>query len=313
LVPLRIEFSAPKLIFGNNFDEVTENDFGRIITTLLEKLSFMGISINRAILEQAPVSAIHYCKNIPLLDGSTPYHFINKMRQANISFWIDVNQTDFRNDGYSYKWHCNSYEVSFYDKIHDLEASRKSEKRALESENVLQLNLFEQFEKRKQFEVLRMEVRLNKRQKMKQLFQALGIETDLTFKSLFSQKISQTVLLYYLDTLESQRPKLLDYKPKTTKELFADLIINNPHLKPKQILSLFGLKMVLDQINPRELRSMLGRYKPRNWYRLMAEVKAVKLPATPSPFHVIREHLIRFTQLRLIDYKDRMLNNDKHN
>src|SRR3989344_1849902 len=133
----------------------------------------MGIGVFTSILENAPVSAIHYSKNIPLTDGTTPHYLIGKIKQANVSLALDVNQTDFRNDGHSYKWHSNSYEVAFYDKLKDLEMANKSEKRAIENDNALQLNLFGTFKERKRLEVMRMEVRLNKRQKIGQLFRTL--------------------------------------------------------------------------------------------------------------------------------------------
>ena len=65
-----------------------------------------------------------------------------KIKEANIKLLLDTNQTDYRNEGHSYKWHCNSYEVVFYDKIKDLEKAKHSEKRAIEKDSALQLNLF---------------------------------------------------------------------------------------------------------------------------------------------------------------------------
>ena len=47
------------------------------------------------------------------------------------------------------------------------------------------MNLFKTLEKRNKLEILKLEVRLNKRQKIKQLFNKLGISADLTFKKLF--------------------------------------------------------------------------------------------------------------------------------
>jgi hypothetical protein len=55
---LRVEFSAPKLIFGNNFDEVTTTDFARVATALQQRLSGMGVSVSMNSLRQARVSAI---------------------------------------------------------------------------------------------------------------------------------------------------------------------------------------------------------------------------------------------------------------
>src|SRR5581483_9504598 len=77
---LRIEFSAPKLIFGNNFDELTEEHFASILTLLKDRLNEMGVMVRQ--LETAPVSAIHYSKNVILTDGSTPYGILQELYKA---------------------------------------------------------------------------------------------------------------------------------------------------------------------------------------------------------------------------------------
>lgn len=310
---LSIELSLPKLLYKNNFDELQDDDFITITNLLSEILKAMGVRIFSVRIVSAPVSTIHYSKNIPLTDGSTPHYLISKIKEANIPLALDVNQTDYRNDGHSYKWHSNSYEVAFYDKIKDLEMAKKSDKRAIEKDNALQLNLFDGITERKKLEVLRMEVRLNTRQKMKQLFKALQIEKELTFQNLFSKTISQQVLLYYLSELEKQRPKLLDYSVSNPKALLADLIINNSKQKPLKILQAFGLKQALGTITPRELRAMFSKYTDRSWYRLFAEAKSIQLPITKSPFDVIRKNLTSFEPLKLLDFQDTMLNNDKYN
>ncbi len=310
---LSIELSLPKLVFGNNFDELDNSRFPQVVELLRQKLKEMGVLVLMAILEKAPVSAIHYSKNISLTNGATPYHYINKIKESNISLALDTNQTDYQNEGHSFKWHSNSYEVAFYDKIRDLEMAKGSDKRAFEDDNVLQLNLFDTLKERKFLEVLRMEVRLNKRQKMKQLFRTVGIDTELTFQTLFSSIISQQILLHYLDQIERQRPRLLDLKAGNPKALLTDLIINNPKLGSLKTLQVFGLKQALDTTTPRELRVMFGKYKTRSWYRLMAEAKAIKLPISKSPFQPIRECLTLFEPLKLVDFQERLINNDKYN
>ena len=144
----------------------------------------MGIITTAQTIAQASIAAIHYSKNMYLTDGSTPHFYINKIKEANIRLSLDTNQTDYRNEGHSYKWHANYYEVAFYDKIRDLEKAKLSNKRAVEKDNELQLPLFKKLQKRsKKFEVLRMEVRLNRRTKIKQLFNELNIKTDLTLRN----------------------------------------------------------------------------------------------------------------------------------
>jgi hypothetical protein len=195
--------------------------------------------------------------------------------------------------------HCNAYEVVFYDKIRDLEAAQKSNKRAIEKDSDLQRTIFESLKKRKKLEILRMEVRLNKRIKIKQLLKTLGIKSDLTFKSLFRSIIACKVLLHYLDEVEGKRSVLIDYRANSDKGLLAALIFNNPELSSKQVLNLYGLRKALEIVNPRELRAMFGKSSDRSWYRLMADAAKVKLPMTQSPFRVIRECLTKFKPLKL--------------
>lgn len=157
-----------------------------------------------------------------------------------------------------------------------------------------------------------MEVRLNRRQKIKQLFKTLDIELEPTFINLFNPTISQQVLFHYLDEIENKRLPLFDYKPINAKSLLADLVINNPELGIRKTIQLFGLKQIFDSMNPRELRAMFGKYSQRSWYRLIAEAKAINLPKTKNPLGVIRENLTYFEPLKLVDFQDQMLNNDKY-
>lgn len=257
-----------------------------------------GVVVTQQILEQAPLIAIHYSKNIPLTDGSIPYHFINKVKEANVQLSLDINQTDYR-DGHSYKWHANSYKVVFYDKIKDLELAKKSDKRTLEKDNALQLHLFDTLRQRKMFEVLRMEAHLTKRQKIKQLLQIIGITSDLTLKKLCKPAISKKVLLYYLSEIESKRPALLNYKPTSDQGLLAALILNNPQRSAKHIIQAFGLKKALEAVTSRELRTMFARCPSRTWQRLIADAHAIELPLSHNPFSFIRKHLMKFEPIKL--------------
>lgn len=303
---LKIELSLPKLLFGNNFDELRPKDFSVLIDALAATLASMGILITPKALAQAPVNGIHYAKNIPLTDGSTPYHFISKLKDANISLSRDVNQTDYRNDGHCYKWHCNSYEVVFYDKIRDLEQAKKSAKRAIEKDDALQLNLLNTFRKRKKLEILRMEVRLNKRAKIAQLFKQLDIHAKLTFKALFKTSIAKKVLLHYLDELERKRSQLLDYHARSDKELLAVLIAQNPTLSVKKIMQLYGLKKALEVTTPRELRAMFAKSAGRCWHRMMAEAQDVQLPLIQNSFGhfgAMRKKITQFKPIQLDIFK----------
>jgi len=63
---VRMEFSAPKLLYLNNLEELQNNDFSKIIEILQERLKTMGILITKSILENAPISSVDFSKNIKL-------------------------------------------------------------------------------------------------------------------------------------------------------------------------------------------------------------------------------------------------------
>jgi len=294
---LKIELSLPKLLFGNNFEELTQKQFPDLVSKLCTTLHTMGIATDVKTLTNAPVSGIHFSKNIPLTDGSIPYHYISKIEQANIKLSLDINQTDYRNKGHSYKWHSNAYEVVFYDKIRDLEQAKKSDKRSMEKDNTIQLHLYNELHNKNKFEVLRMEARLNNRRKIQQVLKKLNIKAQLTFKGLFKTNIARKVLLHYLDEIERARPPLLDFKANNTKSLLVALIFNNPTLSPRRILQLYGMKLALDHMSIRELRTMFGAYNKRSWYRLIADMKDTTITQQPMPsnsFKMIRDCLETF-------------------
>lgn len=106
---LKIELSLPKLFSGNNFNELLYRNFEELGKKIVSTLADMGVATTAREICNAEVFAIHYSKNVELTDGSTPYHYINKIKEAKIKMSLHVNQTNYRNDGHSYRWHCNSY------------------------------------------------------------------------------------------------------------------------------------------------------------------------------------------------------------
>ena len=190
-IPLKIEFSVPKLVFGNNFDELVDTDFEQTISILNSKLKEMGVYVFEQNLRSAPVSAVHYGKNIALTDYTTPYTYISQLRQVNFNAILDTSQTDYFNGGSGIKAHANTYEIAFYDKLQDLKKAKISPKRAYESDSHVQLGLFETITSKNPFEVLRMEIRLGKRQKIRQIFKQCNLDLEPTFENVFKLSVAQ--------------------------------------------------------------------------------------------------------------------------
>lgn len=313
-VMLKIEFSAPKLLFGNNFDELEEKDFEQIVSILHKKLSDMAVLVNRDALVNAPVSSIHYSKNVKLTDGLTPYSLLKEIQKCNVTQRLDFNQTDYRNEGHSIKYHAKTYEIAFYDKMKDLEQARTSESRAVENDNQLQMGLFDaldQLRRKRPLELIRMEVRLNHRSKIRQILRRIEVLVEPTFSNLFKRDITQKVLLYYLDWLEDGYPKTLLFKPKSTKDFLAQFRIDNPRATFTQMVAAYGVHKALEELSSRELRKMVSRYQTRSFCRLMGRLNSYSYPKNAqSPFEIIKADINRFEALRTVDFAENMLNND---
>lgn len=302
-IPLKIEFSAPKMLFGNNFDELTDNDFQQLVTKLNTRLRDMGVYISADTLANAPVSAIHFSKNIALTDYTLPYTYIKQLTKVNINKRLDTNQTDYRNEGHSFKYRANSFEIAFYDKLKDLQQGMTSEKRTIERDSALQLGLFDQLSKRKPFEVLRMEVRLGKRQKLKQIISNVGLTIEPTFKNLFSQEVAQKVLLHYLVEIENNYPPLLNYEYDNPKQFFSDFLISNPDKKLTSALKYLGMRVLFEDIGVREFRQLIGRYSSNVWYTLNKEMKNLHKDSEKSIFSLLNDCVKNYQPIKLVDYQ----------
>lgn len=298
---IKIEFSIPKLMYGNNFDEVEQSDFGAICWKLKEQLRNMGIYVvNYNEIVDAQVSTVHYSKNIILSDYSTPYSILKEVANVNVSKLLDFNQSDFRNEGHAVKFHSNEYEVIFYDKLKDLEKAKISDKRAIENDNQIQLNLFDSLEMKKPFEVLRLEVRLGSRKKIKSYTK---IE-DLTFVNLFRAEVSKTTLIKTLDKIESNYP-VVPQTEQTQEEFYAELITKNPKLNYQKSLAFLGATVLIKEIGIRKFREVTRKFGDNSWYRLNAEIKKVNITKT-NPFKHIREEIEKFETIKLENYTDKM-------
>jgi len=279
---MKIEFSAPKLIFGNNFEELNgSQDFYSVVTALLEGLKRMGIETTREVLINAKVSAIHYSKNI-LLDRDMPcYLLIQTLQKLNISAKLDLNQTDFRNGGQMAKYHASTYEIAIYDKVKDLEqAGKYGAGRGTETDYDCQHDLFAG---QKTPEVLRLEVRLQSR-KLKSLLKTLGIQRDMTLEDLFCPNLSRAVLMHYWEEI-TKGLYVMNIDTGSCEKLIDNIRAHFPKKRPHTILALMGFVNTCQQTGVRGARLLLG-LNDSQFYRLKADAKKLKQD-TKSPRFVV--------------------------
>lgn len=251
-ISLRVEFSVPKLFYGNNFAETTPAN-GAHLNSLFDSKSLetMGVDFAHS-LEKTSVTGIHFCKNIILPKHITCSMIISEIGKLNLTKRLDLNKTDYRNAGHAVKFHANSYEVVFYDKIKDLEQARISEKRAIESDSRAQLHMLNDLPK--DLQVLRMEVRLNTRRKIKSLCQSLGLTVPETLSDVFRKDLAQGVLLHFWNLIEREL-NILSFTRERPENLFRHLTQSG--MKPSKVLQFIGAMAIVESVGMRGLKSLV--------------------------------------------------------
>lgn len=302
---LHVEFSVPKLLYGNNFDEVCESDFGEICWKLSQALQLMGVKLigGRKIIAEAGVSVIHYAKNVVLRNYDTPYRYLREFEKINVSMRLDVNKTDFRNEGHAVRYHGNKYEVIMYDKVKDLEQAGKSEKRAIEKDNYTQMNIFDLQPLKRPFEVLRLEVRFGDKRKLRSELKKVGMVLDkLDFTSLYSKQIAQKILYSTITEIEAMYPKLLLTEEASIEDFFTDMCINNCENSLRKNLALLGMRELIKQIGVRKFREITKGYSTTTWYSLNKDIREVHLSKQTTVFTSIKNDIWSFQQVKLESY-----------
>lgn len=271
---IRIEFSAPKLLYHNNLEELEEKDFPRMIEALQERLKTMGVIATKPILENASVSSVHFSKNILLQDGYTASHLISEMNKVDLRKSFDFAKTRFINDGQSLYAHTTSHQLVIYDKIADL---GKDSKRAMDkSQTQYQRSLFGELSKGSDLqEVIRFEIRLNHKQKMNKVLEALGYQKNPVFKDVFNTEMSRQVVSDYWKRLIKERNLGLFSIALSVKDILQTLFLADKKLKPKQAVYLLGLFMLArDENGMRQLRTIVShRARDRTWYRIAKDMQ----------------------------------------
>jgi hypothetical protein len=150
------------------------------------------------------------------------------------------------------------------------------------------------------FEVLRLELRLKSRPKMKKLFEKLGIENDLTFASLFSQRLSQKLLQNQWKTIYDELiPVLL--QALDTPEQFELIARQQNKYTPTRVLAMTALCAMIREEGHRKVRGRIkARFSDRTMQRLYKDIKELdfKVLNRAAPFDHITQSLKDFVPLR---------------
>lgn len=269
-LPLKIEFSAPKLIFGNNIDEISEVDFPIIVETLKLQLAEMGVDVSTFWIEQSPVSNIHFCKNFLLSDYVSASIMAKELEKINLNKQLDLNKTHFRNEGHATYYYASNNHLIFYDKMAD---NIMPVRRAVDKEKTIQqLSLFKAYEQKKRInDILRYEARITNRQKLKSILD----DKNPIFKNVFKNEIAKRVLFDYWARFIDNNLYIFQLSGNDPINILIALI-KNPTVKITDALATLGVKSFIDNYGIGVLKQNIKhRFTPESWFRFNRKIENI--------------------------------------
>lgn len=270
---VNIEFSVPKLLYKNNLDEVEEKDFSIVIKTLHARLFEMGEVISEAELARASIRAFHPSKNIVLRDGYRAYGVMKEISKINLTKKLELTKVNFKNDGNAIQMYAINHSIVFYDKIADLNQTKK--KAVDKDQTTEQLSLFAEIKsKTPKLEVLRLEIRICKKQKIDSLMRVLNLKENPTFVDIFRKDVCQKVVRYFWETIIKGENTFLFEFDTSPSHLLKDIITREPKIKLSKAINLVGLSLLCKDCGIRNLRSITEKHiSQRNWYQISNNIK----------------------------------------
>lgn len=153
--------------------------------------------------------------------------------------------------------------------------------------------------------MLRLEVRLGNRKKIKDVLDKVGSDTNLTFEALFNESLARSVLLQFWGILTPDID-MVACSGFPAGELFDAIYSSAPEQKPSQILQLTGALAIIQKDGMEGLRTRFERNAtPHSWYGLRKKLNGLSVSSHMkyNPVRVATQHLDAFLPLKLSDYK----------
>lgn len=302
---LHIEFSVPKILFNNNFDELTDGNFEEVCSKLSKKLFNLGITIFPHKIQEAQVKAIHYGKNIVLDDYTTASSVITQISKVNVPKTKNIANKTFDNDGEAIYFFTSQKGFIAYDKIRELEKAKRTSKSLKENDYYCQLSLLDDKRLKHPFEMLRIESRyLNKKSIRSVMDQcSIHLPDNPTFKDYFSVDIARNILLFEFEEIKNRYLGFDKSKAKTIEDFAVDLRKQNPDITPTLLYKAIVFKALTNETGSRDIRNILG-VTSSQWSRLTKDLSSLEFRKLSNDgLDTVYDQLNSFSTVRLSDYE----------
>jgi hypothetical protein len=209
---LYIETSISKALFGNNYEEWIDEDLERFVKWLVSVLKAIGIEAKEETILHANILKFHFPKNFIFPDEQTFKLFFEFLEKTKYP-WLKGTARIYQNGGISYCYYSNIFSILFYDKLSELSIEHPELVRGLRANGINY--------------VLRVEIQINDREKLKRLMKDLGFSGQITLATMF--KIKRLIALFnkVFITLHKKAPYFYNIKGKRHIEVLESIKANS--------------------------------------------------------------------------------------
>lgn len=263
---LMFNVSLPKMLHGHSLAETTPADFDKCADGIYDRLSLVGIDIDRRSIPQMNVARIDYCKNIPIDGNIADYvYFLAScdMERATPDHKKEKGTVLFKN---------SCWQFSAYNKIKEIKQDTKQRYAAAIDSDTPE-------------KMLRFEYRIMRGANVKRILKRR------TFAECFDAGLSRKLLLNKFDSLNVD----LAAQQRINNSELSFLFANFRHAQVERYIA---AKIILQEVNfdLELLRQYLQvRYKERQMRNIISHYRQVmdsmRAPAQRDIFREMRQKL----------------------
>ena len=256
---IKMQFSVAKLFWGNNLNELENSHLLPVASKLQERLIEMGLRPSREVLLRASVVNLHYSKNILLEHGHVTSQVIQHLNRIQAGGRLQKRNMQYARGGSGINLYNKSFCFSIYDKLEEVESTLEV---PLDSEG-------------RKLEVLRLEARLENKDKLNHIFEKLDIGHNPTFQEVFDSEKSRRVVTHIWQTLVAPQAALVTDSDDTANDIIQKIMRHIPNITLHKAIKVTS--MVMSARTPgglSELKTIVLNHKnQRMWARLYQEIK----------------------------------------
>jgi hypothetical protein len=294
---LYIEFSAPKIVYGNNVDELCNTDLPRFLELLEAKLFDMGFNITQEQILHSRVSFCTVSKNIEIEEvGAT--EFIEFTRRLWWRWRYLTKIESFKSNGIALRNYSETTGIGIYAKVPSLQDIKTKTDKELELTQTLKENNILRFEYRMQ----------NYQRTLAKYSWAKGYSIkELRFRDIFDSELSKKILLYDLNkSLFSSDFKLITMQLPNIKKMYS--YIMNQNLTPLEEMTVIAVFRLCSDLGINQAKEIFeSRYSQSTTKRAFNICKKILNEFRENDFQQINTK-IKKTLLEFLPYKVKEIN-----